>query len=98
MDYMRRARIIVAHGGPATIYQALVSGKIPWVLPREKRFGEHVNDHQVEFCRFMEQTGLVRIITEATPIEKLSSKPRRLKLIRTQNPILIRYLDSLMKA
>lgn len=24
---------------------------MPIVVPRQKRFGEHVNDHQVEFCR-----------------------------------------------
>ena len=26
-------------------------GKIPIVVPRQKQFDEHVNDHQVDFCR-----------------------------------------------
>ena len=26
-------------------------GKIPIVVPRQHQFGEHVNDHQVEFTR-----------------------------------------------
>ena len=26
-------------------------GKIPIVVPRQKKFGEHVNDHQVEFVQ-----------------------------------------------
>ena len=26
-------------------------GKIPIVVPRQKQFDEHVNNHQVDFCR-----------------------------------------------
>ena len=26
-------------------------GKVPIVVPRQKHFGEHVNDHQIEFCK-----------------------------------------------
>ena len=31
--------------------QALQFGKVPIVVPRQKKFGEHVNDHQLDFCR-----------------------------------------------
>lgn len=47
--YMSKARIIISHGGPATIYQAILAGKAPYVLPRKKAFVEHVDDHQVFF-------------------------------------------------
>ena len=26
-------------------------GKVPIVVPRQKAFDEHVNDHQLDFCR-----------------------------------------------
>lgn len=45
------ARIIISHGGPSSMIQALQEGKIPIVVPRQKKYGEHVNDHQLEFCR-----------------------------------------------
>lgn len=45
------ARIIIMHGGPSSIIQALQEGKVPIVVPRQKKFGEHINDHQLEFCR-----------------------------------------------
>lgn len=51
MDHMRRARIVVTHGGPASIMQALALGKVPVVVPRQSAFGEHVDDHQVRFSR-----------------------------------------------
>ncbi|MEN9786795.1 MAG: EpsIG, putative glycosyltransferase [Pseudomonadota bacterium] len=50
-DHLARARIVVTHGGPATIMQALSHGKVPIVVPRQSRHGEHVDDHQVRFVR-----------------------------------------------
>ena len=46
-----QARIIITHGGPASFIQALQAGKTPIVVPRQSRYGEHVNDHQTEFVR-----------------------------------------------
>ena len=50
-EYMDQARIVITHGGPSSIMMALQRGKIPIVVPRQKRYEEHVNDHQVEFAR-----------------------------------------------
>lgn len=33
----------------------LQMGKIPVVVPRQKVFGEHVNDHQLHFCHEVEK-------------------------------------------
>ena len=48
---MSEARIVITHGGPSSFITALQEGKVPIVVPRQKRFGEHVNDHQLDFCR-----------------------------------------------
>lgn len=45
------ARIVITHGGPASFIMPLQIGKTPIVVPRQYQFGEHVNDHQVEFTR-----------------------------------------------
>ncbi len=45
------ARIVITHGGPASFVMSLQIGKTPIVVPRQHRFDEHVNDHQVEFTR-----------------------------------------------
>ena len=49
------ARIVITHGGPASFIMPLQIGKTPIVVPRQKRFDEHVNDHQVEFARNVAQ-------------------------------------------
>lgn len=49
------ARIVITHGGPASFIMPLQIGKTPIVVPRQKQFDEHVNDHQVEFARQVAQ-------------------------------------------
>lgn len=97
LSHMSKSRLIICHGGPATIYQALSFGKIPWVLPREVRFGEHLNDHQVDFAAFMEKHHLIRRITPGTPIASLNTPAPAIRPIQKSNPILIRYLDGIVR-
>lgn len=48
--YMSEASVIITHGGPATFMSAIANGKKPVVVPRLSEYGEHVNNHQLEFC------------------------------------------------
>ena len=68
-EFNRTAHIIVTHGGPSSFIDPLKIGKIPIVVPRMKRFGEHVNDHQVKFTRAVEEQKKNIILVEE--IEKL---------------------------
>lgn len=47
---MTHSDIIITHGGPATFMGAIAKGKKPIVVPRQEKYGEHVNDHQLEFA------------------------------------------------
>ena len=46
---MAEARIVITHGGPASFIMPLQMGKTPVVVPRQAEYGEHVNNHQLEF-------------------------------------------------
>lgn len=54
-DMYEKADIIITHGGPASFMKALELKKIPIVVPRQVQFNEHVNDHQVEFVKLVEE-------------------------------------------
>lgn len=54
-ENIKKARIVVTHGGPASFLDPLKYGKIPVVVPRKKDFNEHVNNHQLEFSREVEK-------------------------------------------
>jgi UDP-N-acetylglucosamine transferase subunit ALG13 len=58
---MREARAVVTHGGPATICDARDAGKIPVVVPRRRDLGEHVDDHQVAFCKRASAEGWIKL-------------------------------------
>ena len=51
VEMVAKARIVITHGGPSSFIMPLQVGKIPIVVPRQKMFDEHVNDHQLDFCR-----------------------------------------------
>jgi UDP-N-acetylglucosamine transferase subunit ALG13 len=61
MDLMHQARGVVTHGGPATILDAREAGHVPIVVPRRRAWGEHVDDHQVAFCRRVFEEGLIKL-------------------------------------
>lgn len=48
--WMDLARIVILHGGTSSFLQARSLGHVPIVVPRRARYGEHVDDHQVEFA------------------------------------------------
>lgn len=51
VEYVAQARIVVTHGGPSSFIMPFQVGKIPVVVPRQKKFDEHVNDHQLDFAK-----------------------------------------------
>lgn len=67
----KKARIIITHGGPASFLQVLAKGKNPIIVPRRKKFEEHVNDHQFEFCKkLIEKNFQLCVVDEISELEK----------------------------
>lgn len=50
-NYIQKARIIITHGGPGSIFAVLNQGKVPIVVPRNPTYGEHVDSHQIKFVK-----------------------------------------------
>lgn len=70
-ELMRQADVVVTHGGPATITEVRRHGKLPLVVPRDPRLGEHVDHHQQRFTRRMDASCFVR---ECATREELHSQ------------------------
>lgn len=49
IKYVEKARIVITHGGPSSFIMPLQIDKTPIVVPRQKKYDEHVNNHQVKF-------------------------------------------------
>lgn len=59
-----KARIIITHGGPSSFIMPLQIGKTPIVVPRKLKYNEHVNNHQLDFCKKVNEKGKSIIVIE----------------------------------
>lgn len=72
VEMVDRARIVITHGGPSSFIMPLQIGKIPIVVPRKREFDEHVNNHQVDFCRKVEQRqGNIIVVEDVQKLEEI---------------------------
>ena len=55
INKIEEARIVITHGGPASFIMPIQKGKIPIVVPRQEKYNEHVNNHQFEFVKAIEE-------------------------------------------
>lgn len=68
-ELMETSDIIITHGGPATFMSAIANGKKPIVVPRQEKYDEHVNDHQVDFAqRVKERYNSIEVVTEISEL------------------------------
>lgn len=69
---IEEARIIVTHGGPSSFIAPLQIGKTPIVVPRKKDFDEHVNNHQVNFCKQVaERMGTIYVVENVDELPEI---------------------------
>lgn len=65
VQMVENARIVITHGGPSSFIMPLQIGKIPVVVPRQKQYEEHVNDHQLVFAKALaERQGNLLVVEE----------------------------------
>ena len=82
--YMSEARIVITHGGPSSFMMAIQHGTVPIVVPRQVRYEEHVNNHQLTFCREVEKRSNNIILVE--DIDDLKDKILGYSTIQQENP------------
>ena len=73
------ARVVVTHGGAGSIVYALQAGKPVVAVPRLARYGEHINDHQVELVRVLEGEGRVIGVYEIQGLEEAIEKAAKME-------------------
>jgi UDP-N-acetylglucosamine transferase subunit ALG13 len=77
-EHMDRAAHVVSHAGAGTILCAARAGQVPIVFPRLERFGETVDDHQLELARRLAEDGRVIVVEdEAALSAALGTAPSR---------------------
>lgn len=64
------ARLIITHGGVGSIVGSLKMKKKIIAVPRLKKYGEHVNDHQKQIVENFDKQGYIKGILEVEDLKQ----------------------------
>lgn len=67
------AELLILHAGAGSVIHAIHAGKVPVVMPRLAKYGEHVDDHQLEFAHELEKTGKVLVAHDAATLAQAAA-------------------------
>lgn len=87
-EHMRAADVVVTHAGVGSVLCAREAGHVPVVVPRLHRFGEHVDDHQLELVAALAGDGHVVPVTDMAQLRAAVEKAgRRADTTRAPKPL-----------
>jgi UDP-N-acetylglucosamine transferase subunit ALG13 len=67
-ELLATASAVVCPGGPGGIMETRAAGLRPIVMPRRAELGEHVDNHQLAFSRFLARHDLITLAEEAADL------------------------------
>ena len=68
-EYVKQADFVICHGGVGSIVTALKHDKKVIAVPRQEKYNEHVNDHQVQIVEAFNMQGFIKGVTEIENLE-----------------------------
>lgn len=78
-EYVKKADLIITHGGTGSITGPLKEGKCVIACARKKEYGEHVDDHQEQIVDIFAEEGYILKLDEKTSLDELVKKSKNFK-------------------
>lgn len=75
-DYISKADIIITHAGTGVIINSIKKEKKVIGIPRLAKFGEHVDDHQIQLIKEFTEMNLISAVYD---VEDLNNEIRKIK-------------------
>lgn len=69
-ELLAKSRIIITHGGVGTITKGLTMHKKVLIVPRLKKYNEHVDDHQIEIAEIFYKMKYAMMCSDMDNLEK----------------------------
>ena len=73
-ELIKKADLIITHGGVGSIISAITEGKKVIAVPRLKKYNEHVNDHQLDIIDSFNEKRYIIGIHEVEELEEALKK------------------------
>ena len=77
LERLRAADVVVTHAGCGSLFDAMSLGQTPVVVPRLERFGEHVNDHQLELLDALSAEGRIVAVRDIADLPRAIDEARK---------------------
>lgn len=77
--YISSADYIITHGGVGSILDSLKKNKKVLVIPREKKYNEHENDHQIQITERFTKMGYILSCRNTSEISKKINQLKEFK-------------------
>lgn len=89
-----KADIIITHGGTGSIVTPLKKGKKVIAVPRLAKYGEHVDDHQVQIVDVFSEMGYIIKLNENDNLNSILKKIKKQKMVpfKSNNENFIKHL------
>ena len=68
---MEKSSIVISHGGTGAIITALKKKKKVIAVPRLSKYGEHVDDHQLQIVSQFENAGIIKSVYDIKELENV---------------------------
>ena len=82
LELCSAASAVICHAGVGAIMTARSVGKTPLVMPRLARYGEAVDDHQLQIAEEFERSGLVALLGDQEPLGAALGRARMTHTVR----------------
>lgn len=78
-NYLDKADIIITHAGTGVIVNAIKKGKKVLGVPRLAKYGEHVDDHQIQLIKEFAEMNFISSVYDIEKIEDEMGKIKKKK-------------------
>lgn len=99
-ELMETCNILITHGGAGTMVNAVKRGKKVIAVPRLARYGEHVDDHQLELTARLHEMNLLCACpdVEQLPEALRNLSSRRFESFHSNTEAFLTSLDSYIRS
>ncbi|OGI15848.1 hypothetical protein A3K63_00605 [Candidatus Micrarchaeota archaeon RBG_16_49_10] len=85
---IKKARVVIISGGSSSLFKCVDNGKKPIIFPRLKKYGEHIDNHQVQLGKGVSKEGLAFVANNLEELEGcLKSKNFSIVYKKQRSPI-----------
>lgn len=94
-EYVEKCDLLITHSGVSTIVTGLLLRKKIIVVPRMKKYGEHVDDHQIQIAEIFSEKNYVVMFEEHEKLEDciFEAKSTNFSVYRSQRALAIRTIE-----